>query len=78
MSVVDIIQGTIIVIRGAYTIAVMINESEELHEELRQTASHVSKVLQVAEETVDQLERLAHRVTGDGESFIIQAQLQLN
>jgi len=70
MSLLDLIQGTIIIIKGAYTIAVVINESEDLHHELRQTANRVSIVLRIVEEVIDQFENLAHRVTVDGERFL--------
>ena len=73
MSVVDLIGCTIIIIKGTYLLAVAIDDSENLHKELKETAKRAAIVLKVVEEVIGQLGNLAHRVTADAEAFIISS-----
>ncbi|CAF4066367.1 unnamed protein product, partial [Rotaria sordida] len=71
MSVLDIIDVTIIAIRGAYKLAIAIRDSELINLELKRIATQMVNDLNIVGGILDHLQHFAHRIAVHDQSLLI-------
>lgn len=70
MSVIDIIELTIKIIKGVYKVAGIIYDTKHMHEELRDAVKHALTILKTVEDVLSQWEKLANEVDAQNEEYI--------